>query len=115
MNNVSDLLLKKGEEFYNVGRTLLKVLGISIVSLTLIYLIALIGWGSKGILSVLTFTSYTFVNFLTIVSYLGILIGLGGISSYHLGLHYMGLGQIAKNTKNLIVNREASSDELPEL
>ena len=112
MTNVSELLLEKGNSFYKKGKMLIKIFLISLALFALILLIALMDWGScYGLTLVLTFTSYPFVNFLTVVAYLGILIGLVGIPFYFLGLHYMGLGQIGKNTEK----KEVISDELPEL
>ena len=112
MTNVSELLLDKGNSFYKKGKMLIKIFRISLALFALILLIALMGWGGYGLIRVLTFiTSYPFVNFLTVVAYLGILIGLVGIPFYFLGLHYMGLGQIGKNTEK----KEVISDELPEL
>lgn len=112
MTNVSELLLEKGNSFYKKGKMLIKIFLISLALFALILLIALMDWGSRyGLILVLTFTSYPFVNFLTVVAYLGILIGLVGIPFYFLGLHYMGLGQIGKNTEK----KEVISDELPEL
>lgn len=101
MTNVSELLLQKGNSFYEKGKTLIKIFLISLAVFALILLITLIGWGASSILLSLTVTTiYGFVNFLIVVAYLGILIGLIGIPFYFLGLHYMGLGQIAKNTDN---------------
>lgn len=100
MNNVADLVLKKGEKFYRLGRTLVKVLGISLAVFLLILLIAILGWGSIVIPYVfLVNVDYAFVNFLIGLSYLGIVVGLIGVPFYFWGLHYMGLGQIAKNTE----------------
>lgn len=111
MKSVSELLLNKGNSLYSKGKMLIKIFLISLALFALILLIALMGWGGSGLIWVLTFTSYPFVNFLTVVAYLGILIGLVGIPFYFLGLHYMGLGQIGKNTEK----KEVISDELPEL
>ena len=107
MNNVSELVLKKGEKFYKVGRILVKVLGISAAIFVLILLIAILGWGMRIIPYVLGVNvDYDFVNMLIGLSYLGILVGLIGVPFYFLGLHYMGLGQIAKNTDNLNLNNQ---------
>ncbi len=69
-----------------------------IILLLLELLICLIGWGAKDIILVLIVNSYGFVNFLTVVSYIGIFIGIIGIPIFFLGLYYMGIGQIAVNT-----------------
>lgn len=113
MKNISKLLLGKGYSFYNKGKILIKILGISVAAFVLIILVALIGFGGLG--GVLYFDSeYGFANVLIAISYLGILVGLIGIPFYFIGLHYLGLGQISKNTDNLS-RQEIPKDELPEL
>ncbi len=116
MENVAELMFEKGTSFYNKGKTLLKILGISFAVFVLILLIAAIGWGgfTSSLYCLAIATGYGFVDFLIVVAYLGILIGLVGVPLYFLGLHYLGLGQIAKNTENFNSERTVS-EELPEL
>lgn len=112
MKSVSELLLNKGNSLYSEGKMLIKIFLISLAVFALILLITLMGWGADSILLSLTVTTgYGFVNFLIVVAYLGILVGAVGFPLYFYGLHYMGLGQIAKNTEAPVVKR----DELPEL
>ena len=115
MKNISKLLLKKGNSYYRKGRILIKIFLISLAVFVLIQLVNIIGWGASNIVLTLTATSiYGFVNILIIVAYLGILVGLIGVPFYFIGLHYLGLGQISKNTDNLS-RQEIPKDELPEL
>lgn len=115
MTNVSDFVLNKGKSFYSKGKFMMKWLLLGGLALmVLIMLISQIGWGYWGQDYLIISGTYGFVNFLMVIAYLGILIGLIGIPFYFIGLHYMGLGQIAKNTDNF--NSEKSvSEELPEL
>ena len=102
MKNVSDLVLRKGQQFYGIGKTAAKILGISAGVLALILFIGLLGWGARSPFYVLSLHSgFSFVDFLTGLSYLGIFVGIIGVPFYFIGLNYMGLGQIAKNTDNL--------------
>ena len=102
MKNVSDLVLRKGQQFYGIGKTAAKILGISAGVLALILFIGLLGWGAISLLYILSLHSdFSFVNFLTGLSYFGILVGVIGVPFYFMGLHFLGLGQIAKNTDNL--------------
>ncbi|MGN0785251.1 MAG: hypothetical protein ACI4MR_06240 [Candidatus Aphodomorpha sp.] len=112
MENVSKLLLKKGKSFYKKGRPLIVLFWIGFALVVLIPLISFIGYGSSIAIGYLSLCGpIDFVNFLMGVGYLGILAGLIGFPLYFFGLHYMGLGQIAKNTETHIVN----DSDLPEL
>lgn len=113
--STSALLLYKGEKFYNVGSTMAKILGISAALLFLILLIGFMGWGVYSPLYILSVHSgYAFVDFLIRLSYLGLSVGLLGVPFYFIGLHFMGLGQIAYNTESLCENHTSNND-LPEL
>lgn len=101
MNYIADFLLEKGNSFYNKGRLLIKILLISLAIFALVLLIAFIGYGGIGVAYCLSLVSYyAIVNLLMGVTYVGILVGLVGIPLYFCGLHYLGLGQIAKNTQS---------------
>ena len=105
--STSALLLYKGEKFYNVGSTMAKILGISAALLFLILLIGFMGWGVYSPLFILSVHSgYAFVDFLIGLSYLGLSVGLLGVPFYFIGLHLMGLGQIAYNTESLCENHK---------
>ncbi len=101
MDNIPKLLLTNGTKFYNFGRFAIKrLLLIGAAVWALIQLISLIGWGVNGLLlSLLAESIYSFVNLLVVAAYISILIGLVGVPFYFAGLHYLGLGQIAENTK----------------
>ncbi len=101
MNYVPELVLEKGEKFYRLGGNLIKVLWIDLAIFLSILLIAILGWGIEAAPYVLSaHVEYGFVNILVVLTYLGVLVGLVGVPFYFWGLHYMVLGQIAKNTEN---------------
>ena len=96
-----EMLLEKGQRFYELGSTLCKVLIGSGVLLVATLLIAVMIEGGSAFVMCLTFNvaeCYAFVNLLVGASYLGILIGAAGPKMYFNGLRLLGLGQIAKNT-----------------
>ena len=108
MKKVSELLLCQGTGFYRLGRITIKwflTIGLGIIALIMLFA----GDYRLGYLALNG--HYAIVNILMVLGYLGTLIGLIGVSFYFIGLHYMGLGQIAKNTEEKAVE----SDELPEL
>ena len=93
-------VFKKGLKLEQIGKKLFFCLLGGIAILILIAIASLIMGGS--VIPYLLFAaegSYKFVNFLDAVAYLGIVVGLIGIPLYFLGLIYVGLGQIAENTK----------------
>lgn len=112
MQNISELLLARGTKFYNFGRMAIKYFLLGGIALAaVILLISQIGWGYWGLDYLVLGGSFGVVNFLMVIAYIGILVGLIGLTLYFAGLHYMGLGQIAKNTETKTV----VPDELPEL
>jgi len=107
MKNISELLLERGTSFYEFGRSAIKFcFPIGVVIITLIMM-----FGDGYQLDYLAIDGYYgFVNFLMVLGYISLTVGSIGVLFYDLGLHYLGLGQIAKNTDNL--NRqEISKDE----
>ena len=96
-------VLKKGLTFEKVGKILIFCLLGGIGLLILITLITLaMGGDVDDIMRSLFFGQYGmywFVNFFDAIAYLAILVGCFGIPLYFFGLVYVGLGQIAENTR----------------
>lgn len=109
---VTDLLHERGEHFYNLGSILCRFFLLpGALLFAAIQLIALLGWGGEGFLACLIFESdYGLVSFLSGLSYLAIVVGLAGIGPYFIGLHLLGLAQIAQNT-----TPKPKADALPKL
>lgn len=91
-SNTEEYLLEKGMVFRKIGLGLFICFGAGIALFLLICFISLLGWGRI----------YLFTGFGTFFSWLAAVatsIGaVGGIPFYCIGLHYIGLGQIIKNT-----------------
>ncbi len=115
MKKSSRIVLEIGEKLYVVGKIMLYgLIGFGLLILEL--LICCMGWGADDIIFVLAVKSYEFVNFLTIISYIAIFVGTIGIPIFFLGLHYMGIGQIAVNTdKEELQEQTAKEIEKPEI
>lgn len=101
MENISTLLSEKGTRFYKNGKLLLKISLVSVIVVIVVCIGALMMDGLEWAINCLAIRSaYGVVNLLMVLTYLGIIIGgIGGSSMYYWGLHFMGLGQIAKNTE----------------
>ncbi len=101
MVTISSLLYEKGTAFYYWGKFAIKgFLPAGFGLIALIQIISLLGWGYFTPEYFILEGTYGFVIFLMVLAYLAILIGLTGINFYFLGLHYMGLAQIAKNAES---------------
>ncbi len=108
MKNISELLLRKGTSFYKFGRIAIKFF-LTIGAGLLAFIMMFADGYQLAYLAISGY--YEFVNFLMVLAYLGIFVGMIGMFLYFLGLHYLGLGQISKNTEIPAVK----NDELPEL
>ena len=100
VKDIPDLLLRKGLEFYRFGKNMFLVLAISMVTFTtLIVFIEITADYSRKLYDCLALHSSSFlINLLFLLSYGGILLGIVGAVLYLIGLHYLGLGHIARNT-----------------
>ena len=108
MKNISELLLRRGTSFYKFGRIAIKFF-LTIGAGLLAFIMMFADGYQLAYLAISGY--YEFVNFLMVLAYLGILVGMIGMFLYFWGLHYLGLGQISKNTETPAVK----NDELPEL
>ena len=111
MENVAELMFEKGTSFYKVGRIAIKwflTIGVGLVALIMLFA------GEYRVAYLALNGYYAFVTFLMVLGYIGTLVGLIGVPLYFLGLHFMGLGQIAKNTDNFNSDKTVC-EELPEL
>ena len=94
-------ILAKGLKFEKVGKTLIFTLLAGIALLILVVLIGAMMENSEPI-TMLFFVApqgYEFVPAVVGIAYLDIVAGCFGIPLYFFGLVYVGLGQIAENTK----------------
>lgn len=98
---ISELLVYKGEQFRKIG-----FVG-AVIALSGIVL---------GILTgiILVMNEYPFLALVTnpfgIISFVADGLGCGMVPFYFIGLHYLGLGQLVRNTEN-----NADTDGLPNL
>lgn len=100
MENVSELLLEKGKGMCKLSKKLLICAAIGFALLLIVWLgCAIEGGYFSEYLALQGYDEYAFVNVVVLVAYLGILAGFGALPCYLYGLHFMGLGQIAKNTE----------------
>lgn len=96
MDGISNRLLERGAKLYEGGIVMIKTCLIAGLVLLVITLVTT----GEDVGEALTLRAYsTFTNILVAAAYLAILASLFGIRLYLLGLHYLGLGQIAKNTE----------------
>ena len=102
MENVSELLLEKGKGMCKLSKKLLICAAIGLGLLLIVWMEC----ARQGVsdyfpryLALQGYDEYAFVNVVVFLAYLGILAGFGALPCYLYGLHFMGLGQIAKNTE----------------
>lgn len=101
MDNISALLLEKGTRLHKRGNLLIKISLVSIIVIVIVCIGALVMDGPEWMINCLAIKSaYGIVNLLMILAYFGVIIGgVAGGFLYYFGLHFMGLGQIVKNTE----------------
>ena len=100
MENVSELLLKKGKSMCGLSKKLLICAAIGLGLLLIVWMVCAIqGAYFTEYLALQGYDEYAFVNVIVFLAYLGVLAGFGALPCYLYGLHFMGLGQIAKNTE----------------
>ncbi|MBR6816351.1 MAG: hypothetical protein IKM60_02470 [Clostridia bacterium] len=100
MENVGELLLKKGKWMCGLSKKLFICAAIGLALLLIVWMGCAMQDASEYFPEYLVFEGpYAFVNVIVFLAYLGVLAGFGALPCYLYGLHFMGLGQIAKNTE----------------
>ena len=100
VNDIPNILLKKGQYFSKFGHELFFTGMASAVLLLIFIVVVELTESYPGeVVDCLALDSLSFlVNILFLLTYLGISFGFVGVPIYMFGLHCLGLGQIAKNT-----------------
>ena len=108
---VSDIVLDAGKKLYAFGRLGVKVgLPVFLGLLVLLFIGQFIfGGGTDTFAAAMTFSAYYYTvpqTLFAVLIYLALLWVLIAIPFYFLGLHFMGLGQTAKNTDIIAARHE---------